>query len=661
MRGEAIKLASRGFRVFAVRAGQKRPVNEGWQREATSDAFSLLETFPEAANIGIATGEDFTVIDADAKSGGLEGVETLGLPPTLTVRTAGGGLHFYFKTPAGHPVGNSVGKIAQGVDVRGVGGLVVGPGSVVDGRPYTIERDLPVAELPAALLARCHAARERHEGAGKLAAGVQGESAAGAARARQYVTGAAPEATQGNRDDTAAKVAARIYDFTPSRDTCLELLELWNETKCSPPLDDEDLERIAWSMRRSKGSSLGRDDPLRYFDEIEDPPPDPSGLNAFTKRVRDYTGTEELERAVTPRAWLLKGKLIREAVTLLGAPGSAGKSLWSLQVAVALAIGSQTLGDTTIAEALLGTPVLEETSVLVVNNEDPNDELDRRLAAVMTHWGIPRENAHGRIKLFSGAQQKFRLVKRSPKGGYERSDEAQMLVDYVRKQGIGCIVFDPFVSLHGSNENDNTEMQAVMDVLTAMAAELRVSILLVHHTAKPQMASADGYAGNVNSIRGASAIKDAARAALTMFVCSKKDGEEYGIPSTIRHRHVRLDGAKPNYHLDDGGPEWFRKESVKIANGEWLGVLVPVKLERKKAEVREAVADATKNAADVLAKVIGNGMTLNEASGTLKMSPLFKTYSSDRITALIMTIFDGGAAELDGRKFIVENENIRPE
>lgn len=572
-RGEAMKLASRGFRVFPARANDKRPLQDGWQAAATSDAFSLLESFPDGANIGIATGDDFTVIDADVKSGGLESVEALGLPPTLTVRTRSGGLHYYFRTPRGQTVANSASRLAPGVDVRGAGGYVVGPGSVVGGRPYVIENDAPVAELPTEIVARCHAARERSPDAGQLALGVDPEgSEAGAERARQYVLGAAPKALEGQRDNTAAKVAARIYDFTPSRDTCLELLELWNETKCTPPLEDDDLARIAWSMRKSRGSVLGRNDPVRHFGEVDDA----AEAGSFRSRVWTCDATEEAEREIPPRPWLVRDKLIREAVTVLAAPGSSGKSLWSLQVAVALAIGNTTYDGRTLAEAMIGVPIAEETRVLVINNEDPGDELRRRLAAITTRWAVDRRSLGTKVNLFSGAQKKFKLSKTDPRGVVVDGPWLQELKDFIREDEIGCVVFDPFVSMHSSSENDNTAMQAVMEILTGLAAELRISVLLVHHTNKPPMASSESYAGNVNAVRGASAIKDAARIALTMFGMTKADGEGSGVPAERRHRYVRMDDAKANLHLATNKAQWFQKESITIGNGESMGILVPV-------------------------------------------------------------------------------------
>lgn len=88
-------------------------------------------------------------LDVDPRNGGQ--VSALGLRPehaTLTIRTGGGGWHFYFRHAG--PVRGKV-QGMPGVDVKAGGlGLLVAPGSIHrdTGKPYTIHRDGPIADLP---------------------------------------------------------------------------------------------------------------------------------------------------------------------------------------------------------------------------------------------------------------------------------------------------------------------------------------------------------------------------------------------------------------------------------------------------------------------------------------------------------------------------------
>ncbi len=139
----ALQLAAQGFRVFPLRPMGRTPLNTGWQIAATTDPAKIREAWtdpimdaPQPFNIGVATGQGVVVLDIDVKNGkdgerSLRLLEMLNdsLPATMTVRTPSGGRHLYFRVT--RPVGNSVQRIAEGIDLRGEGGLVVGPGSVV--------------------------------------------------------------------------------------------------------------------------------------------------------------------------------------------------------------------------------------------------------------------------------------------------------------------------------------------------------------------------------------------------------------------------------------------------------------------------------------------------------------------------------------------------
>lgn len=114
--------------------------------DATTDLAEIEECWSALplANIGIRTGEvsGLVVLDVDPRNGGDASLERLQggigkLPPTLTVKTGGGGYHLYFRYPL------SGGKIAAkldgypGIDVKADGGYVLAPpSSHISGRRY---------------------------------------------------------------------------------------------------------------------------------------------------------------------------------------------------------------------------------------------------------------------------------------------------------------------------------------------------------------------------------------------------------------------------------------------------------------------------------------------------------------------------------------------
>jgi Bifunctional DNA primase/polymerase, N-terminal len=134
----ALAYARRGVPVFPCEPGGKAPLTYNGFWDATTDSRRIgiwWGRWPEA-NIGVPTGErsGLLVLDVDPRDGGpesLAGLErTAGpLPETARARTGGGGMHVFFRYPAGEGVRNSTGRLGPGLDVRGEGGYVIVPPS----------------------------------------------------------------------------------------------------------------------------------------------------------------------------------------------------------------------------------------------------------------------------------------------------------------------------------------------------------------------------------------------------------------------------------------------------------------------------------------------------------------------------------------------------
>ncbi|MFD3924069.1 bifunctional DNA primase/polymerase [Streptomyces sp. NPDC058595] len=92
------------------------------------------------------------------------------LPETVVVLTPSGGRHIWLSGPAGITVPNSAGRLAPGIDVRGAGGYLVGPGSVTARGAYRLapgSAGLAPAPCPRALLRLLTPSeRGRHAGPG---------------------------------------------------------------------------------------------------------------------------------------------------------------------------------------------------------------------------------------------------------------------------------------------------------------------------------------------------------------------------------------------------------------------------------------------------------------------------------------------------------------
>jgi len=146
----ALNAAAQGFRVLPVNPKNKVPYLSKWPQKATNAQADIEQIWLNKphAMVGILTGQpnSYWVLDIDPPLDGtvadvLKQLENLygNFDPWMTVATPRGGLHLYFNTPLTHTIGISSSQVAPNVDVRGVGGYVIFPGSIRhDGTQYKI-------------------------------------------------------------------------------------------------------------------------------------------------------------------------------------------------------------------------------------------------------------------------------------------------------------------------------------------------------------------------------------------------------------------------------------------------------------------------------------------------------------------------------------------
>ncbi|MFI8204462.1 bifunctional DNA primase/polymerase [Streptomyces sp. NPDC085937] len=137
--------------------------------DATTDPARIRALFaaaPRATGYGIACGlppHHLIGVDLDTKNGADPGAALRALasrhgftvPPTVVVLTPSGGRHLWLSGPPDVVVPNSAGRLAPGIDIRGAGGYLVGPGSRTEHGTYTAApgtAHLAPAACPPALL-----------------------------------------------------------------------------------------------------------------------------------------------------------------------------------------------------------------------------------------------------------------------------------------------------------------------------------------------------------------------------------------------------------------------------------------------------------------------------------------------------------------------------
>lgn len=137
----SFRYALRQVAIFPLAPGSKCPIKGSHGlRDATNDQDVTRARWKRTprANIAAATGSrsGFWVLDVDLPDGpgslaALE-AEHDPLPATIEASTPRGGRHLYWRWPADGPeIRNSAGRIGKGLDVRGEGGSIVLPPSVL--------------------------------------------------------------------------------------------------------------------------------------------------------------------------------------------------------------------------------------------------------------------------------------------------------------------------------------------------------------------------------------------------------------------------------------------------------------------------------------------------------------------------------------------------
>lgn len=302
-----------------------------------------------------------------------------------------------------------------------------------------------------------------------------------------------------------------------------------------------------------------------------DPPQALAVANGFSSRVKRFSVTAASEASLAPRPWLVPGSLLRTDLTQLIAPGAVGKSLLTLQMAAAIALNRKDVAGL--------DEIREQTKILVINLEDTLDEQQRRLAAICKHFNLDRDAVANGVLLYDVGDDDFKVATRAA----DRIVEGEIvdeIVDFAIANDVGLIIFDPLIETHDVNENANSEMKVVTAILRKIARRTRAAVMFVHHTRKFDGASSEGHAGNMDSGRGASSLPYATRVTQTLYMMTREEAKSFKEARDNHTRYCRLDDAKTNFSLASSKSKWFRKETVRLDNGDELGVLVPVRLGR---------------------------------------------------------------------------------
>lgn len=235
--------------------------------------------------------------------------------------------------------------------------------------------------------------------------------------------------------------------------------------------------------------------------------------------------------------WVIEG-LEPGDVGILSAPGGTGKSMFCLSLAASVAGGQPLFGAWAV-----GDP----GDVLYIYAEDKPSTIHRRLKAL--HQVSPLEPATiGQMHAVGvrSAPPKL-MVRGEDRSGIARPQNPELAEIISRVKGYPnprLIIIDPLIKFHALDENVNTEMEQFLTLMTKMAEELGVAIILTHHVGKS--AVLNGQSSTQQSARGASAIVDQARWQVALSTLDEKAADKLGVPKEDAWKYLVASNPKIN-------------------------------------------------------------------------------------------------------------------
>ena len=223
----ALNYAQSNYKVFPLKCNTKSgQVVSSWKKDASTDLEKIYNWFNQSDyNYGVVTGSGLIVIDVDNKNGksGSNFIKSYikDFPDTKVVMTPNKGFHIYFCVD--RPIKSSV-NLYPGIDIRGEGGYIVGPGSSIDGKVYEeLVRDKPIALANDSVYEFLESPRIQKE----------------------HCLDSDQCIPEGIRNDTLFRYGCSLQSKGMSDEMIQKTLEVENEKRCIPPLEIQEVHQIA--------------------------------------------------------------------------------------------------------------------------------------------------------------------------------------------------------------------------------------------------------------------------------------------------------------------------------------------------------------------------------------------------------------------------------
>ncbi len=170
--------------------------------------------------------------------------------------------------------------------------------------------------------------------------------------------------------------------------------------------------------------------------------------------------------------WLVEELWTDQAVGILGGEPKCCKSFLALDVAVSVASG---------AACLRQFPVRRSGPVLLFPAEDSLAVVRQRLEGIAQAAQVP----FGALPVQVITAPSLRL---------DLESDRQRLSLTVQEERPVLLILDPLIRLHRVDENDATQIGALLSFLRQLQRQFQLAVMLVHHARKDSQSSRPGQA-----------------------------------------------------------------------------------------------------------------------------------------------------------------------
>ncbi|GHH09280.1 hypothetical protein GCM10008023_05750 [Sphingomonas glacialis] len=260
-------------------------------------------------------------------------------------------------------------------------------------------------------------------------------------------------------------------------------------------------------------------------------------VDALGFRLTDWS-TDRYAGEAPPIRWLCEGAIPQGVPALFAAMGGVGKSFMAIDLA--LDIASEVIaGNGT--RRILGGPVREHGSVVVLGAEDAKDSVHRRMAAIDTGgrraaalgrlFVVPLPDVGGPMTLIAGQS-----------GEFMQTAKLEALIAQLQAiPDLKLVILDPLQAFVTANITaDPAAGQFMWSSLARICASTGATIIACHHMRKEGAATIDTADQAREAIRGSTALIDGARATYALWSASEDATRRVCQESGVEYRPKRV-------------------------------------------------------------------------------------------------------------------------